>query len=350
MNKLKQYIYVAISILMVVCILFFLVDYLNYKIIALLLLLLVSSHAMVFDIMPTILSAILSAIIWNFLFIPPIFTFHISNPEDILMFIMYFIVALINSVLLFKLKKIEKKALEKEEKEKTLKLYNTLLNSLSHELKTPISAIIGSVDTLQELEGKLSNENRVLLLNEIAVAGLKLNYQVENLLNMSRLESGTLKPKLEWCDVNEEFYRIIKNNFQNNARINFQFNDTLPICKMDVGFLEQIAINIIKNALLYTTEDKKIIIGSNYSNNDLILTFQDFGKGIPSEHLPYIFDKFFRVPQTITGGTGLGLSIVKGFVDALNGKIDVKNNNPNGLKFDIFIPVETTFINNLKNE
>ena len=83
------------------------------------------------------------------------------------MFIMYFIIALINSVLLFKLKKIEKKALEKEEKEKTLKLYNTLLNSLSHELRTPIAAIIGSVDTLQELESKLSNENRTLLLNEI---------------------------------------------------------------------------------------------------------------------------------------------------------------------------------------
>ena len=349
-KKEKQYLWVFLSLVLFVIGCFIFKEIINYKIVALILLMVVSIHAMLFDIKPTILSAIISALSWNFLFIPPVFTFHISNPEDFLMFIMYFAVALINAVLLFKMKKFEEKAREKEEKEKTLQLYNTLLNSLSHELRTPISTIIGSTDILIEYDDKISDENKMLLLQEIQIAGLKLNHHVENLLNMSRLESGLLIPKLEWCDVNEEFYRIIKNNFQNNARINFQFNETLPICKMDIGFLEQIAINIIKNALLYTPEDKKIIIGINYSNNDLILTFQDFGNGIPTEHLPYIFDKFFRVPQTITGGTGLGLSIVKGFVDALNGKIDVKNNNPNGLKFDIFIPVETTFINNLKNE
>lgn len=305
---------------------------------------------MFFDIKPTILSAVISALSWNFLFIPPVFTFHISNPEDFLMFIMYFAVALINAVLLFKVKKFEEKAREKEEKEKTLQLYNTLLNSLSHELRTPISTIIGSTDILNEYHDKISLENKNLLLQEIQIAGIKLNHHVENLLNMSRLESELLIPKLEWCDLNEELFRIIKNNFQNNPRIEFHINDSLPICKIDIGFLEQIVINIIKNALIYTPENKKIHIDINQTNNILQLSFQDFGNGIPEEHLPNIFDKFFRVPQTITGGTGLGLSIVKGFVDALNGKIEVKNTTPNGLKFDIFVPVETTFINNLKNE
>lgn len=350
MNKLKQYIYVAISILMVVCILFFLVDYLNYKIIALLLLLLVSIHAMIFDIKPTILSAVLSAILWNFLFIPPIFTFHIGNPEDILMFAMYFTVALINAVLLYKLKKIEKKALEKEEKEKTLKLYNTLLNSLSHELKTPIATIIGSIDTLQELESKLSDENKKLLLNEIGIAGLKLNNQVENLLNMSRLESGTLKPKLEWCDLNEIIHLIIAKDFQNNKRIIFQSVEQLPICKIDSGLFEQILSNLIKNALQHTDDSCDVEIKLELNNNLLIISIEDNGKGIEHSNLQYIFDKFYRAPNTSTGGTGLGLSIVKGFVEALNGKIEVSNKIPNGLIFKIAVPTDVTYLNQINNE
>ncbi len=349
-KKEKQYIWVLSSIIIAVLGCFILKDVFNYKIVALILLMLVSIHAMFFSIKPTILSAILSALTWNFLFIPPIFTFHISNPEDLLLFVMYFAVALINAVLQFKLKKIEEKAREKEEKEKTFILYNTLLNSLSHELRTPISTIIGSTDILKDYQDKISVENKSILLNEIQIAGLKLNYHVENLLNMSRLESGLLIPKYEWCDINEEFYRYIKNNFQNNTRIQLKTNDNLPICKIDIVFLEQIVINIIKNALLYTPEEKPIQIEIEIENQILNVRFQDFGKGIPQEHLPYIFDKFFRVPQTITGGTGLGLSIVKGFTDALNGSIEVKNTQPIGLKFDIFVPVETTYINNLKNE
>lgn len=349
-KKEKQYLWVLLSILITVSGCFFLKEVFNYKIVALILLMLVSIHAMFFKIKPTILSAILSALTWNFLFIPPIFTFHISNPEDLLLFIMYFAVALINAVLQFKLKKIEKKAREKEEKEKTFHLYNTLLNSLSHELRTPISTIIGSTDILKEYEEKISVENKHLLIQEIQIAGLKLNHHVENLLNMSRLESGLLVPKYEWCDINEEMFRYIKNNFQNNSRIQFQANDLLPICKIDIGFLEQIVINIIKNALLYTPEDKPIQIQLSIENQIFKLSFQDYGDGIPDAYLPLIFDKFFRVPQTITGGTGLGLSIVKGFTVALNGSIEVKNTQPNGLKIDIFVPVETTYINNLKNE
>ena len=82
----------------------------------------------------------------------------------------------------------------------------------------------------------------------------------------------------------------------------------------------------------------------------LNITIEDNGQGISEKHIHQIFDKFYRVPQTITGGTGLGLSIVKGFLEAHNGTIEVKNNIPTGLKFDIFIPVEITYVNQLKNE
>lgn len=349
-NVFKQSLIALVTVIFVASGCYFFTDFLGYKVVAFILLLTVSVLAMLFEIVPVLIAATLSALIWNFFFINPIYTFHIGNSEDTLMFLMYFLIAFVNAVLTFKIKKIEKKAREKEEKEKTLKLYNTLLNSLSHELRTPISAIIGSVDTLQEYDSKLTSENRKSLLNEIEIAGLKLNDQVENLLNMSRLESGILKLKMEWCDLNEQIRLVIQNHFLSNQRIIFHDQENFPICKLDIGIFEQILINLIRNALFYTAENCKVIISMKLTDNLLVVTVEDNGLGIPEEHINQIFDKFYRVPHTITGGTGLGLSIVKGFVEAHNGTIEVKNNIPNGLKFDIFVPVEITYVNQLKNE
>jgi len=350
LSKKNQYLISIILIVLTAILSFFSVDFIGYRAIALILLLVVSFNAILFDIFPVMLSALLSALIWNFFFISPIYTFHISNSEDMLMFLMYFLVAFVNTVLTFKIKKIEKNAREKEEKEKTLKLYNTLLNSLSHELRTPISAIIGSVDILQESDAKLTSDNRKSLLNEIEIAGLKLNDQVENLLNMSRLESGILKLKMDWCDLNEQIRLVIQNHFLSNPRIIFKDEENFPICKLDIGIFEQILINLIRNALFYTAENCTVTISMKLNETILVVTVEDNGLGIPEEHINQIFDKFYRVPQTITGGTGLGLSIVKGFVEAHNGTIEVKNNIPNGLKFDVFVPVEITYVNQLKNE
>lgn len=349
-NVFKQSLIALVTVILVASGCYFFTDFLGYKVVAFILLMTVSVLAMLFEIVPVLIAATLSALIWNFFFIDPIFTFHIGNSEDVLMFLMYFLVAFVNAVLTFKIKKIEKKAREKEEKEKTLKLYNTLLNSLSHELRTPISAIIGSVDILQESDAKLTSDNRKSLLNEIEIAGLKLNDQVENLLNMSRLESGILKLKMDWCDLNEQIRLVIQNHFLSNPRIIFKDEENFPICKLDIGIFEQILINLIRNALFYTAENCMVKISMKLTDEILVVTVEDNGLGIPEEHINQIFDKFYRVPHTITGGTGLGLSIVKGFVEAQNGKIEVKNNIPNGLKFDIFVPVEITYVNQLKNE
>lgn len=349
-NIINQSVIALIMVILVSVSCYFFTAFLGYKVVAFILLMTVSVLAMLFEIVPVLLAATLSALIWNFFFIQPIYTFHISNSEDVLMFCMYFLVAFVNTVLTFKIKKIEKKARDKEEKEKTIKLYNTLLNSLSHELRTPISAIIGSADMLLEYDAKLTSENRKSLLNEIEIAGLKLNDQVENLLNMSRLESGILQLKMDWCDVNEQIRLVIQNHFLSNPRILFEEEENFPICKLDIGILEQILINLIRNALLYTAENCTVTISIQVKEEVLLVSVVDNGKGIPTAHLPEIFDKFYRVPNTITGGTGLGLSIVKGFVEAHNGTIEVKNIHPNGLKFDIFVPVEITYVNQLKNE
>lgn len=174
-----------IVLLATIC--FYFGGHLAYRTVALIMLLSVSILAMLMDILPVLLAALSSALIWNFFFIPPRFTFHIDKAEDVLMFSSYFVVALVNAVLTFKIKKEEEKSRDKEEKENALKLYNTLLNSLSHELRTPIATILGAVDTLKENEN-LAEKSKMELLTQIDIASIRLNGQVENLLNMSAIK------------------------------------------------------------------------------------------------------------------------------------------------------------------
>lgn len=346
-----QYLLCTTTVLLVSVCCFLATNFIGYKIVALLLLMTVSLLAMLFDIAPVIIAALLSALIWNFLFIPPTFTFHIDNTEDLLMFFMYFFVASVNAVLTFKIKQAEKKARDKEEKENTIKLYNTLLNSLSHELKTPIATIIGSVDTLKENENYLSAKHKTELLNELEIAGLRLNRQVENLLNMSRLETGSIQLKKDWCVINELIFSLLEQfNETTTHQIVFRENEDLPLFKLDAALIEQALLNIIHNAIQYTPQHTLITINTTIEQDCMVITVTDTGKGFPENEVNKIFDKFYRLPNTKAGGTGLGLSIAKGFVEAHNGTIHLKNNVPNGAIFTISIPAEMSYVNNLKNE
>lgn len=306
--------------------------------------------ATVFHIKPVLISATLSALVLNYFFIPPIFTFHIATSEDILLFAIYFIVALVGAVLSYKIRQSEKIARDKEEKENTINLYNTLLNSLSHELRTPIATIVGSVDTLKENNQNLTIENQAILLNEIDTASMRLNAQVENLLNMSRLESGILKLNLDWCDVNELVYSVIQKLNINSHKLIFKSNHTLPLFKLDAGLIEQVMVNIIHNAVLYTPPNSNITIEALFIDEKFTLIISDTGNGFPENEIKHVFDKFYRLPQTKAGGTGLGLSIAKGFVEAHLGNIRLESTLNKGATFTITIPAQTSFINNLKHE
>jgi two-component system sensor histidine kinase KdpD len=345
--------------------------YMGYKVVAFVLLLTVSLVAVVFEIFPVLSAAVLSALVWNFFFIPPKFTFHIGSPEDGFLFLMYFVIASINAVLTNRIQKAEKRAREKEEKEKTVRLYNTLLNSLSHELKTPIAAIVGASDNLLTNTITLSADTRHELVEGISAAALRLNRQVENLLSMSRLESGFLQLKKDWCDVNELIYDVVRRLEQplKSHRVNIDIEDNLPLYKLDYGLIEQVLYNLLYNAAVYTPEYGDIFIhvknntekiyrldtsASEHSaikreDSFLRLVIEDRGPGFPPEETERVFDKFYRLSNTPAGGTGLGLSIVKGFVEAHNGTILLEN-VPHGARFTLEIPAETSYINNLKNE
>src|SRR5678816_3535675 len=202
-----------------------------------------------------------SAFIWNFFFIPPRFTIHVSSTEDTILLIMYFVIAMINAVLTYKIRRVEKISRLKEERANSVKLYNTILNSLSHELRTPIAAIIGATDNLQTND-HLTRENRKQLIEEISKASLRLNQQVENLLNISRLESGHIKPKNDWCDIVELVYEVVKRVEENNPgrKIHISVNQDLPLCSLDEGMLDQVIYNLLNNAAIHTASNSRIDI------------------------------------------------------------------------------------------
>ncbi|UJH90582.1 ATP-binding protein [Antarcticibacterium sp. 1MA-6-2] len=339
-------------ILMISFICYLFINVIGYHIVALILLLTVSVLAMFFKIWPVVTVAVLSALIWNFLFIQPRSTFSITTPEDALFFLMYFVIAVMNAVFTTKIRKAEEVSRRRKERENEMKLYNTFLNSLSHELRTPISTIIGSIDTLKENSTKLSLQNKIDLFTEIEIAGHRLNKQVGNLLNMSLLESEFVKLQLDWYDINEIIYSIIQLNESEaiNHNIHFEADEELPLFKIDAVLFEQILQNILNNALQYTPPNSVITIQTSYNLKECIIHISDNGKGFPEDKIEKVFDKFYRLPNTATGGTGLGLSIAQGFAQAHNGTLSLENLKTGGAKFTLKIPAELAHPKNFNND
>ncbi len=350
-KKQNQYFFSTLVVLVVSGICYLLRDYIDYRIVALLLFLIVSIFAVLYDVIPVIISAVLSAFILNVFFIDPVFHYKIDSSENALLFFIYLGIAVINAIFTDRIRKQRKKLYEKEEKENTLKLYETLLNSLSHELRIPITTIIGSVDTLKEHSFQLTEQNRSELLDEIQDAGFRLNDQVEKLLNMSRLEAGSLKLNKDWTDINELIFLCISKLTNTRYHIlEFQPDDDLPLFKIDGGLMEQIINGLLQNALKYTPSGSKIWIEAKEENDQLILKISDNGVGFPEDKLEKVFEKFYRLPNSGTGGTGLGLSIVKGFTEIQGGTVFLINQSNGGACFTIKIPAETSYLKNLKNE
>lgn len=344
-GKGRQYVYCIGTVVLIAAICFAVSDLIGYRTIAFILLVTVSLIAITFDIFPVLASAALSAFVWNFFFIPPRFTFHVASTEDTILFFMYFIIAMVNGVLTFKIRQAEKISRVKEERANSVKLYNTILNSLSHELRTPIAAIIGATDNLQQNKN-LSSDNKEQLLNEISRASLRLNQQVENLLNISRLESGHIKPKYDWCDIVELVYETVKRVEENNPgrRINISIDPNIPLCNIDKGMLEQIIYNLLNNAAIHTDTPAAIEISVSCHTDLLQVIIEDTGKGIQDVNIKDIFHKFSRNEDARSSGSGLGLSIVKGFTEALGGSVTAMNIKPAGLRFDVSLPVKTTYL------
>ena len=326
--------------------------FVGYPVVAFMLLVSVALLALLYDILTVVVAAVASALIWDFFFIPPRYTLTIGSPEDRILLLTYFMVALVHAVLTRRLRHAEQVAREKEARAGQVKFYNTLLNSLSHELRTPITTILGVTDSLADETAILSDTDRKDLLRELSSATLRLNQQVENLLGMSRLESGAFVVKKDWVDLRELIYTTLRQLEPEvtKFRVSVFAPENLPLVKLDFHLMGQVIYNLVNNVIQHTPEGTDIVIRTEYGDGVLRLLVGDSGPGFPEAEIPRVFEKFYRLNRSRPGGTGLGLSIVKGFVEAHGGNVNLRNLPLSGAEFTITVPAEATYLNGLKNE
>jgi len=484
-SNLAQYAITSLLVLLTSIILYLIRDYIGYEVVSFGLLFLVSILALFYGTGPILLAAIESSMIWDYFFIPPQFTLHIEKPADLLMLVMFFVIALLNGILTSRVRRQEKKIRLREERTHALyqltrdltvvsgmddvtkiairyikkyfglesvillkneigqinnpdktdskitlsenemsiaqwvfkhsakagkntdtlpsgnytfyplvgnsgnigviavehvtqftqgegqfwetflpqisgkyereflreaakkayilnesdKLYKTLFNSISHELRIPVTTIMGASDTLMTQE--YPEDTRQRLYTQINLASVRLNRLIENLLNMSRLESGLIKPKPDWCDVHDLANKVAGALQQELKpfKLSTIIQVDMPMVCLDYGLTEQAIYNLALNATQYAPAGSRIRIKMFYDNGFLIIQVMDRGKGFPESDLPAIFNKFYRGKDALAGGTGLGLSIVKGFVAAQRGVVTAENRENGGAKFTIKIPV-----------
>jgi two-component system sensor histidine kinase KdpD len=226
----------------------------------------------------------------------------------------------------------------------TERLRAALLTSISHDLKTPLASVLGSAGTLRDLADRLTDAEKVELLATIIDESERLNRFIANLLDMTKLESGALAPKLAPHDLSE----IVGSTLRRAAKIlshhsvQLEFAADMPMVALDAVLFEQVLFNLLDNAAKYAAAGTTIFIRTWRDRESVSLQIVDEGEGIPADELEHIFDKFYRVQKTdqVRPGTGLGLAISRGFVEAMHGTIVAANRaDRRGAVFTISLPV-----------
>lgn len=317
----------------------------GYAAISLIYLLGVLLAGMILSRGPVLLVATLSALSWNFLFIPPRFTLHIAKVEDALTFITFFIIALTVGGLTAQLKAREHLAAQVQLAKNSERLRKTLLDCVSHELKTPLAAI-GAAS--QELLRLAPNGHDVKMLQQLAgeihAGSHRLNRVVNNLLDMNRLESGVVQPNREWCDVRELLQSAIEIESEalKGRDLRLDVPDSIPLALVDHLLMEQAIAKLLANAASHTPSRLPVEVDAEYENGHLVISVSDRGPGVPPEVLNRIFEKFYRGDDRRAGGLGLGLSIARGFVEAHGGQLTAESRDGGGARFVMKIPVRVT--------
>ena len=219
------------------------------------------------------------------------------------------------------------------------KFSRTLLNSISHELRTPLAASTSAASALASADAATPEQRRALL-DEILEANARLNRVVGNLLDVARLESGKVRPHLDWHDARDLVQTTLRELKRELAAhpVKLDLPPAPLLVRLDFSLVQHALGNLLLNAACHTPAGTPVQVQAQLTGDCLLLTVADRGPGIPVEWLPRIFDKFFRAPNAPTGGSGLGLTIVKGLVEAHGGTVSANNRPGGGAIFSLRLP------------
>lgn len=227
----------------------------------------------------------------------------------------------------------------------TEKLQTALLNSISHDLRTPLVSITGALSSLREETPTLDQEGRHSLIETAYEEAERLNRLVGNLLNMTRLEAGAIHLRREPCDIQDAIGVALEQLGERLSKRPVKVNlpPNLPLVSMDFALFGQALVNLLDNAVKYSPTDTLIEVNVSQTQNAVNIEVCDRGIGIPPEDLERVFDKFYRVqrPESVSG-TGLGLAICKGIVEVHGGTIRASNRPGGGTIVTVTLPKEET--------
>src|SRR5512135_1091497 len=240
---------------------------------------------------------------------------------------------------------IDRAMLSREAQEALLKaetetLRNTLLSSVSHDLRTPLAAITGAASTLLQKDVTFETAERHELLMTIYEEAEHLNHIIRNVLDMTRLEAGAIKVKKEWQPV-EEIVGAVLNRLSERLKdrpVRTSLPEDLPMVSFDALLIEQVLMNLLDNAIKYTPPETPIELSAAVQNGEIIFEIADRGSGIPPGEEERIFDKFVRSAAT-GAGIGLGLTICRAIITAHGGRIWAANRQGGGAIFRFSLPL-----------
>jgi two-component system, OmpR family, sensor histidine kinase KdpD len=207
------------------------------------------------------------------------------------------------------------------------RLRTALLNSISHDLRTPLAGVLGATTTLLEYGQELEQPVRTDLLESIRDEAERLNRYVGNLLDMTKLEGGGVAPRTQATDLRDVVTAAADRVSRRleKRRLVRDFPETLSTVPADPALLEQALVNILENAIAYSEDGSRIEAAVYEDERNVVISIEDEGKGIPTALLQQVFERFQRLEESSDraagAGTGLGLAIAKGFVEAMGGRI-----------------------------
>jgi two-component system sensor histidine kinase KdpD len=224
---------------------------------------------------------------------------------------------------------------------RTEEMRSSLLSTVSHDLRTPLAAITGASTMLLDGSARLTVGQRTELLETICEEAERLERLVSNLLDMTRVASGSLKVKREWVPIEELVVSVLarlESKLEGRA-VRMDIPDDTPLVSVDPILFEQVFVNLFENIAKYTPANTAVEVRGRAQDGNVVVDVMDYGPGLPKGAEQRIFEKFFRGPQARSGGVGLGLAICRGIVEAHGGRLSAANRPEGGAVFRIELPI-----------
>lgn len=332
------------AVLLATLVLASLSTHINSTTVALALLLIVLSLATFFGRNPALLASFVAMLGFNYLFLPPVRTWHIADPQNLIAWAAFTLTAIVAGELsayaqrrareaerLYdELQTAFEVATQAEALKQSEKLKSALLDAVTHDLRTPLTSIKASVTTLLDSEGghrtiELDSRGRAEFLDIINEETDRLNGFIEGMVALARIEAGSVNATGAFSNV-EEMITIALDRAEtllSDHHLVVNLEKELPLIRVDARSIAEVLYNLVENAAKYSSAGTTIAITASSKRNGVLISVNDEGKGIPADMRESVFEKFVRLEAESPDGLGLGLAIARGIVEAQKGTIEI---------------------------